>query len=40
MRIVEVLAREVPSTMQPELQLAMAGRRMSEIMPRFQMIRP
>jgi len=40
MRIVEVLARELPPTMQPELQLAMAGRRIRDIMPRFQMIRP
>ena len=39
-RTIEILAREIPGTMPPEHQLALAGRRMSEIMPRFQMIRP
>ena len=39
-RTIEILAREIPATMQPEHQLALAGRRAAEIMPRFQMIRP
>ena len=39
-RIIEVLASEIPRAMQPELQLALASRKLREIMPRFQMIRP
>jgi hypothetical protein len=39
-RVIEVLAREIPRTMPPELQLALAGRRLREILPRFQMFRP
>ena len=39
-RITEILAREIPGHLPPDLQIAMASRRMGEIMPKFQMVRP
>jgi hypothetical protein len=38
-RLVEVLFREMPASLLPETQIALADRRLREIAPRFQMIR-
>ena len=38
-RLVEVLFREMPASLQPESQIALADRRLREIVPRCQMIR-